>query len=301
VNYPKKIILTEVGARDGLQSIVKPVSTDQKLAMIQGLVDAGLKQIQVASFVHPKWVPQMADAEDICANLPIVDDIIFSGLALNNRGVERAIKTNLQRVEISISTSETHSKKNANMTLDEAMANMKSMIKLAQENGLEIRAGLQAVWGCVYDGKPPKEKIVEMSKAILDLGVNTLSLSDSTGMGNPNSIKEILEHILPLSEDTPIVLHLHDTRGLGLANVVAALEMGIKQFDSALGGIGGCPFIKGATGNIATEDTIHLLHEMGYNTGIDIQKVSAVSQSLVPVIGESYFSGKLYKIVESLK
>jgi hydroxymethylglutaryl-CoA lyase len=140
-----------------------------------------------------------------------------------------------------------------------------------------------------------------MSKAILDLGVNTLSLSDSTGMGNPNSIKEILEHILPLSEDTPIVLHLHDTRGLGLANVVAALEMGIKQFDSALGGIGGCPFIKGATGNIATEDTIHLLHEMGYNTGIDIQKVSAVSQSLVPVIGESYFSGKLYKIVESLK
>jgi len=296
MSSPKKIILTEVGLRDGLQSVSDFVSTNQKLNMIQGLVNAGLKQIQVASFVHPKWVPQMADAEEICANLPKVDDVIFSGLALNNRGVERAIKANLQRVEVSISTSETHSKKNANMTLEEAMENLKSMIQLAKKNGLAIRAGLQAVWGCVYDGIPPIDRIIQMSKTILDLGVNTLSLSDSTGMGNPHSIKETLEHILPHSGDTPIVLHLHDTRGLGLANVVAALEMGVNQFDSSLGGIGGCPFIKGATGNIATEDTVNLFHELGIETGIDVNKVSAVSQSLVPVIGEEYFSGKLYKI-----
>ena len=296
MSSPKKIILTEVGLRDGLQSVSDFVSTNQKLNMIQGLVNAGLKQIQVASFVHPKWVPQMADAEEICANLPKVDDVIFSGLALNNRGVERAIKANLQRVEVSISTSETHSKKNANMTLEEAMENLKSMIQLAKKNGLEIRAGLQAVWGCVYDGIPPIDRIIQMSKTILDLGVNTLSLSDSTGMGNPHSIKETLEHILPHSGDTPIVLHLHDTRGLGLANVVAALEVGVSQFDSSLGGIGGCPFIKGATGNIATEDTVNLFHELGIETGIDVNKVSAVSQSLVPVIGEEYFSGKLYKI-----
>ena len=135
-----------------------------------------------------------------------------------------------------------------------------------------------------------------MSKTILDLGVNTLSLSDSTGMGNPHSIKETLEHILPHSGDTPIVLHLHDTRGLGLANVVAALEVGVSQFDSSLGGIGGCPFIKGATGNIATEDTVNLFHGLGIETDIDVNKVSAVSQSLVPIIGEKYFSGKLYKI-----
>lgn len=296
-----QIILTEVGPRDGLQSVKTPVSTDKKLDMIRGLVDAGLKQIQVASFVHPKWVPQMADAEEICAQLPKNDDVIFSGLALNIRGVERAIRAGIQRVEVSISTSETHSKKNANMTLDEAMVNIKSMIQLAQESGLEVRAGLQAVWGCVYDGTPPIDRIVDMSKSILDLGVNTLSLSDSTGMGNPHSIKHILEHILPHSGETHLVLHLHDTRGLGLANVVAALELGVNQFDSAFGGIGGCPFIKGATGNIATEDTVHLLHEMGYNTGIDIQKVSALSQSFVPVIGESYFSGKLYKIAGALK
>jgi len=296
MSSPKKIILTEVGLRDGLQSVSDFVSTNQKLNMIQGLVNAGLKQIQVASFVHPKWVPQMADAEEICANLPKVDDVIFSGLALNNRGVERAIKANLQRVEVSISTSETHSKKNANMTLEEAMENLKSMIQLAKKNGLAIRAGLQAVWGCVYDGIPPIDRIIQMSKTILDLGVNTLSLSDSTGMGNPHSIKETLEHILPHSGDTPIVLHLHDTRGLGLANVVSALEMGVNQFDSSLGGIGGCPFIKGATGNNATEDTVNLFHELGIETGIDVNKVSAVSQSLVPVIGEEYFSGKLYKI-----
>jgi len=296
MSRPNQIILTEVGPRDGLQSVSDPISTNHKLSMIHGLVDAGIKQIQVASFVHPKWVPQMADAEDICAQLPKVDDVIFSGLTLNNRGVERAIESNLQRVEVSISTSETHSKKNANMTLEEAMSNMESMIQLAQNNGLEVRAGLQAVWGCVYDGIPPIERIVNMVKSILNLGVDTLSLSDSTGMGNPNTIKKIFDQILPLAGETPIVLHLHDTRGLGLANVVAALNMGIKQFDSALGGIGGCPFIKGATGNIATEDTVHLIHEMGYDTGIDIQKVSAVSQSLAPVIGDSYFSGKLYNI-----
>ena len=176
------------------------------------------------------------------------------------------------------------------------MENLKSMIQLAKKNGLEIRAGLQAVWGCVYDGIPPIDRIIQMSKTILDLGVNTLSLSDSTGMGNPHSIKETLEHILPHSGDTPIVLHLHDTRGLGLANVVAALEVGVSQFDSSLGGIGGCPFIKGATGNIATEDTVNLFHGLGIETDIDVNKVSAVSQSLVPVIGEEYFSGKLYKI-----
>jgi hydroxymethylglutaryl-CoA lyase len=296
VNYPNQIILTEVGPRDGLQSISEPISTDQKLSMIRGLVDAGIKQIQVASFVHPKWVPQMAAAEDICARLPKTNDVIFSGLALNNRGVERAIDAGLPRIEVSISTSETHSKKNANMTLDDAMANLKSMIQLAKTNGLDVRAGLQAVWGCVYDGIPPIERIVNMSKFILNLGVDTLSLSDSTGMGNPNTIKKILDQILPHSGDTPIVLHLHDTRGLGLANVVAALDMGINQFDSALGGIGGCPFIKGATGNIATEDTVHLFHELGIETGIDLQKVAAVSQSLVPIIGDNYFSGKLYKI-----
>ncbi|MBT3502725.1 MAG: hydroxymethylglutaryl-CoA lyase [Candidatus Marinimicrobia bacterium] len=296
MNYPNQIILTEVGPRDGLQSISEPISTDQKLSMIRGLVDAGIKQIQVASFVHPKWVPQMAAAEDICARLPKTNDVIFSGLALNNRGVERAIDAGLPRIEVSISTSETHSKKNANMTLDDAMANLKSMIQLAKTNGLDVRAGLQAVWGCVYDGIPPIERIVNMSKFILNLGVDTLSLSDSTGMGNPNTIKKILDQILPHSGDTPIVLHLHDTRGLGLANVVAALDMGINQFDSALGGIGGCPFIKGATGNIATEDTVHLFHELGIETGIDLQKVAAVSQSLVPIIGDNYFSGKLYKI-----
>jgi hydroxymethylglutaryl-CoA lyase len=238
----------------------------------------------------------MAAAEDICARLPKTNDVIFSGLALNNRGVERAIDAGLPRIEVSISTSETHSKKNANMTLDDAMANLKSMIQLAKTNGLDVRAGLQAVWGCVYDGIPPIERIVNMSKFILNLGVDTLSLSDSTGMGNPNTIKKILDQILPHSGDTPIVLHLHDTRGLGLANVVAALDMGINQFDSALGGIGGCPFIKGATGNIATEDTVHLFHELGIETGIDLQKVAAVSQSLVPIIGDNYFSGKLYKI-----
>ena len=296
MSHSNQIILTEVGPRDGFQSVSELVPTNQKIDIIRGLVGAGLRQIQVASFVHPKWVPQMADAEDICKQLPKNDNVIYSGLALNNRGVERAIDANLQRIEVSISTSETHSKNNTNMTLEEAMENLKSMIKLAKGNGLEVRAGVQAVWGCVYDGFPPIDRIINLSKTILDLGINTLSLSDSTGMGNPYSIKETLKHILPHAGDVPIALHLHDTRGLGLANVVAAIDMGVNQFDSALGGIGGCPFIKGATGNIATEDTVNLFNELGLDTGIDIKNLAAISRSLVPVIGEKYFSGKLYKI-----
>jgi|TARA_Y100000310_G_scaffold253669_1_gene260580 hydroxymethylglutaryl-CoA lyase len=297
MSYPDKVILTEVGTRDGLQSVAETVSTEQKLQTINGLVDAGLKQIQVTSFVHPKWVPQMADAENVCAGLPLAEDVIYSGLVLNAKGVERAAEARLKRVEASISTSDTHSRKNANMGLDEALDHMKKMVALAHDAGLEVRGGLQSVWGCVYDGYPPDERIVDMVSKVIDMGVVALSLADSTGMANPNFIKQLLENVLPICKDTPVVLHLHDTRGLGLANAIAAMELGVDQFDTALGGLGGCPFIKGATGNIATEDTLNMLNEMGIESGVDIGRVANVSKALQRAVPESYFTGKLYKLV----
>ena len=296
MSLPETVILTEVGLRDGLQSVAELVPSEAKLDAIQKLVDAGLKQVQVTSFVHPKWVPQMADAEEVCAGLQEIEDVVFSGLVLNAKGVERASAAGLKRVDASISTSDTHSRKNANMGLDEALKHLKKMVALANDAGMEVRGGLQSVWGCVYDGYPPDERIVDMVSEVIDMGVIALSLADSTGMANPNSIKQALEKALPLCQDTPVVLHLHDTRGLGIANVVAAMEMGVDQFDTALGGLGGCPFIKGATGNIATEDTINLMNEMGIDTGVDLSKVAQTSKALQESVPESYFTGKLYKL-----
>ena len=296
MSLPETVILTEVGLRDGLQSVAELVPSEAKLDAIRKLVDAGLKQVQVTSFVHPKWVPQMADAEEVCAGLPETEDVVFSGLVLNAKGVERASAAGLKRVDASISTSDTHSRKNANMGLDEALKHLKKMVALANDAGMEVRGGLQSVWGCVYDGYPPDERIVDMVSEVIDMGVIALSLADSTGMANPNSIKQALEKALPLCQDTPVVLHLHDTRGLGIANVVAAMEMGVDQFDTALGGLGGCPFIKGATGNIATEDTINLMNEIGIDTGVDLSKVAQTSKALQESVPESYFTGKLYKL-----
>ncbi len=296
MSLPETVILTEVGLRDGLQSVADVVPSEVKLGAIRKLVDAGLKQVQVTSFVHPKWVPQMADAEEVCAGLQEIEDVVFSGLVLNAKGVERASAAGLKRVDASISTSDTHSRKNANMGLDEALEHLKKMVALANDAGMEVRGGLQSVWGCVYDGYPPDERIVDMVSEVIDMGVIALSLADSTGMANPNSIKQALEKALPLCQDTPVVLHLHDTRGLGIANVVAAMEMGVDQFDTALGGLGGCPFIKGATGNIATEDTINLMNEIGIDTGVDLSKVAQTSKALQESVPESYFTGKLYKL-----
>ncbi len=297
MSLPETVILTEVGLRDGLQSVAELVPSDAKLDAIRKLVDAGLKQVQVTSFVHPKWVPQMADAEEVCSGLPeTTEDVVLSGLVLNAKGVERASAAGLKRVDASISTSDTHSRKNANMGLDEALEHLKKMVALAIDAGMEVRGGLQSVWGCVYDGYPPDERIVDMVSDVIDMGVIALSLADSTGTANPNSIKQLLEKTLPPCQDTPVVLHLHDTRGLGIANVVAAMEMGVDQFDTALGGLGGCPFIKGATGNIATEDTINLMNEIGIDTGVDLSKVAQTSKALQESVPESYFTGKLYKL-----
>tara|TARA_Y100001936_G_C16070037_1_gene669909 strand:+ start:1277 stop:2167 length:891 start_codon:yes stop_codon:yes gene_type:complete len=291
-----KIYLTEVGLRDGLQSVAQTVETKDKLFMIDGLIKAGLKNIQVASFVHPKLVPQMADAEILIAQLPEIDEVEYSGLVLNQKGVERAINSGLNKIETSISTSETHSQKNTRMTLNEAKSNLRGLVATAKESGLTVRAGLQCVWGCVYEGFPDDNKIIPIVGEIIDMGADIISLSDSTGMANPVTIKDRLSKIMSEYPDITIALHLHDTRGLGLANLVTALDLGVRHFDSALGGIGGCPFIKGATGNIATEDTASMLENMGYSTQIEINGVAKMSRWLEKKIDKNYFSGKLYKL-----
>ena len=296
MTYPARVTLTEVGPRDGFQFEEKPIPTDLKLEIIEGLVSAGLRRIQVTSFVHPKWVPQMADAEALVARLPAHPDVVYTGLALNVRGVERAHRAGLTHVDLSIATNETHSRDNANMTVAEGIRQAEEMIALAHRYGLHPQLGLQTVFGYAAPGDTPLKDVVGLCRRFAALGVDSLSLADSTGMANPVMIRERVQAVQDVADDTPLVLHLHDTRGLGMANVVAALACGIDHFDTALGGMGGCPFIPGATGNIATEDTAYLLEQLGIETGIDLAGVAACSQRMAAFLGKA-FSGKLYRLL----
>ena len=294
---PSRVTLCEVGPRDGFQFEEKPIPTDVKLDVIEALVEAGLTRIQVTSFVHPKWVPQMRDAEDVCRRLPRRTSVTFSGLVLNQKGLDRALDADLRHIDLSIATNEQHSLDNANMSVEEAAEQAEAMIQTARGAGAEVQVGLQTVFGYAAPGDTPLERIVELAKRFAPLGIESLSLADSTGMANPVMIEKRLEAVQAVMADVPLVLHLHDTRGLGLANVVAALGCGVTRFDTSLGGMGGCPFIPGATGNIATEDTAYLLSEMGIETGVDVRAVAVRSRRLEAFLGKT-LPGKMHRLLE---
>ncbi len=296
-SYPPKIVIEEQGLRDGLQTEKPFMPTDKKLEIIGVVADAGIKRIQVTSFVHPKLVPQMADAEEICKGLDWTKDVLYSGLVLNTKGLERAADAGLQHVAASISASDTHSRKNANVSLPQARQRIAEMIKTGKNQGLLIRGGLQCVFGCRFEGRIDPNVVFDMIKEQLDLGIDEVALADSTGMANPISIQEISAKVIELSEDKPVFLHLHDTEGKGLANALAAMQVGVAHFDTAFGGTGGCPFIKGATGNISTEDMVFMSEQMGIETGVDIDKVAAISRSLEEYFSKQ-FSGKMHRVID---
>ena len=295
-DLPDKVTLIEVGPRDGFQFEKQMIPTEMKVEIINDLVRAGLKHIQVASFVNPSRVPQMADAEEVVNRLSESQGIIFSGLVLNTRGVQRALQAGLDHVEISISVSDTHSRKNAGVSFDQAFNGVMEMIELARAEGIRVRAGVQCAFGCVYEGRVSQERIDHLVQYYTSQKVDAIALSDTTGMANPMSVKRLLQTLMPACGDIPIILHLHDTRGLGLANLMAALECGVNQFDTAVAGMGGCPFVRGAAGNIATEDTVHLMESMGIFTGIDIAGVSKCSYRLEKYLNKQ-FPGRMHRLL----
>lgn len=296
LKLPKKVTLIEVGPRDGFQFETKIIPTELKIEIISCLVNAGIKRIQVTSFVHPRLVPQMADAEALLQRLPKKKGVTYSGLALNSMGVERAHSAGLNHIEISISASDTHSRKNTNMTFEEAFENSKMMVRLSKKYNMNIRAGIQCAFGCVFEGRISQEKILKMTRNFIDWGVDMIAISDTTGMATPVSITDLMEKLSPITVNTPIAFHLHDTRGLGLVNVTTAMACGITHFDTSLAGMGGCPFIPGASGNIATEDTAYLMESLEIETGIDIKAVSLCSLKLENFMGKP-FPGKIYRIM----
>jgi hydroxymethylglutaryl-CoA lyase len=272
--------LCEVGPRDGFQFEPTVLPTEVKLRVIELLRAAGLRRIQVTSFVHPTRVPQMADAERLIAQLPDDPNAIFSGLALNRRGVERAAASGLSFVDLSIATNERHSRDNANMSVAEGIVHAEEMIELAHSRELFPQLNLQTVFGYAQPGDTPLQFVLDLARRFRDAGLESFSLADSTGMANPHTVRDIVRAVQDELGDVPLVLHLHDTRGLGLANVYAAILEGVRRFDVSVGGLGGCPFIPGATGNIATEDTAYLLNALHLETGVDPALVAKCTRFL---------------------
>ena len=297
-DLPEKVTLIEVGPRDGFQIETKIIPTEMKVEIINALVNAGLKQIQVASFVNPDRVPQMADAEEVVRLLPDSTGTVFSVLVLNSRGLKRALQAGLKLVEISISASDTHSRKNTGMSFDKAFFQMQEMIQLAREGNVKVRASVQCAFGCVYEGEISLKRLRKLIRHFASNDVDAIALADTTGMANPLSVKHTLRDLMPECRGIPLALHLHDTRGLGLANVIEAMRWGVTHFDTAIAGMGGCPFVRGAAGNIATEDTVHMMETMGIDTGIDLAAVGKCSLRLEDYLGKQ-FPGRMHRLLKT--
>ncbi|MEH6648671.1 MAG: hydroxymethylglutaryl-CoA lyase [Motiliproteus sp.] len=280
-DLPAQVLLEDESLRDGLQSEKLQFSVEQKLHFIKGMEASGVRRIQVGSFVHPKWVPQMANTDELFAQLERTEGVTYTALVLNQRGVKRAVSAQVPHLSMSISASETHNQKNTNRSLAQAMDHIGEMIEIARSENIRIRAGIIASLGCAFEGRIPKERVCEIAELYASLGVEEINLADSAGLANPRWVYEMVMAVREVVGDRAgISLHLHDTRGLGLANMVAGLQAGVTTFDASLGGLGGCPYIPGATGNIATEDAAYMLGEMGIETGIDWQQLGKLTMEM---------------------
>lgn len=272
-----KITINEVVTRDGFQLENKIPSIAYKLNLINDLIDAGIKKFELTSFVHPKYVPQMADADELLEKVQRRSDVTFSGLALNEKGVERARKAKVDELNLVFSISETHNRKNANKTVSESMDFVKKIMK---DESLPVNVAISTAFGCPFEGLYKMEQLFPVIESMMEYNPNSIVLADTTGMADPRQVEETCYSVKSKWPSLKLGLHLHNTRGMGLANVLAGIRGGVTDFDSALGGIGGCPFAPGATGNICTEDTVHMLEQMGYETGINIDKLIAASKGL---------------------
>jgi len=279
------LLLEDEALRDGLQMESRIFSLEEKLHIFNLLQQAGVKRIQVGSFVNPKAVPQMADTEELIRAIGKPSGTLVSALILNERGLERALGCGVAHVSMSVSLSDTHSRKNAGRSAAEALTAMTTLIRQAVAAGLQVRAGLQCAFGCVYEGQVPEQAALDAAAAFALAGAHEINLADTTGMAAPDAVRRLVEQTRQQLPDLRLSLHLHDTRGLGLANILSGYQAGVRTFDVCAGGLGGCPFVKGAAGNVATEDAVNLFESMGVQTGIHLQTVCDTVAYLESALG----------------
>lgn len=284
---PRSVVITDVVTRDGLQDEERIVSTENKVRLIEGLIRTGVRSIEVTSFVHPKVVPQMADAEVLLERLPRHQGVTYSALVPNRKGAERALAAGVDEIRLVVSASESHNRTNLNRSVAETLNEIREVCRFIAQRGQNVvLAGTVATaFGCPFEGRTPLERLIWVVGELYAIGVRRIGLADTTGMANPRQVYETVSSIRERFPDVTFWLHLHNTRDLALANALAGLQAGVRHFDSSLGGLGGCPFAPGATGNVSTEDLVHMLHEMGIETGINLDGLLELGRQLRKIVG----------------
>ncbi|MEH7272516.1 hydroxymethylglutaryl-CoA lyase [Neobacillus vireti] len=277
-NYPETVEIIEVGPRDGLQNEKEFVSTEDKIKWINQLSHTGLKYIEVTSFVNPKWIPALKDAEEVVKNIERVPGVTYAALVPNHRGLERALEANIDEASIFMSASETHNQKNINKSIEQTFPILQEVAKESIAAGKSVRGYVSTVFGCPYEGQVSIENVIRISETLFEMGVRELSLGDTIGVATPLQAQKVLDTLLRRFPADKLAMHFHDTRGTAMANVLASLEMGITKFDSSLGGLGGCPYAPGASGNLATDDLLYMLNGMGIQTNIQTDKLLEAAQ-----------------------
>jgi len=306
MKWPTHVTICEVGLRDGLQNEKMLLTVDQKIDLLDRSIKAGAKIIEVGSFVRPKAVPQMADTDEVVRRMKRVDGVEYRVLVMNLRGLERAKAAGITKAKLTASASRAHSLANINKTPEEVVRGFSECAEFAAANGIELSGAISTAFGCSMEGRVSLEQVLSVISCFREIGVKELSLSDTTGMANPDQVYEYSMKVKNQFPDINWFLHFHNTRGMGLANVIAGMMAGIDRYDACFAGLGGCPFAPGASGNIATEDLIHMCHEMGIQTGYDLDAVLSIGRSIQQMIGHDTASfilkaGKCSDIVHSPK
>ncbi|MDB5849956.1 MAG: 3-hydroxy-3-methylglutaryl-CoA lyase 3 [Rhodoferax sp.] len=286
-NFPKAVRITEVGLRDGLQMESAFVPTATKIRLLNALIDAGVRHFEASSFVSPRAVPQMRDAAEVLAGITRRADVTLGVLAPNRRGIERALEAQADEIVVFLSASESHNQKNLNRSVAESLQDMRDAASLVRGTGVKLKGAIAVAFGCPFEGNVPLAQIEAIATQFAELGFDAITLGDTTGMATPALVRSTVQRLRARLPQMPLALHFHNTRGIGLVNVMEGLALGITDYESSLAGIGGCPFAPGASGNICTEDTVNLMNELGIATGIDLARLTAVALDLEQVLGRT--------------
>jgi hydroxymethylglutaryl-CoA lyase len=285
MQLPERVTVCEVGTRDGFQIEPDFIPTDAKVEAVDLLSAAGLPRIEVTSFVHPKAVPQLRDAAEVMARITRRPGTRYAALVPNDKGAVRAVDAGVDAIHTVVSASESHNLANVNMSIDESLEKLRAVMQVAARARVHVGCGISTSFGCPFEGDVPVARLERVVGRLVDMGARAIGLADTTGMANPRQVSRVLEHLMPRFPGVEWTLHTHDTRAMAIANILAAMDCGVTNFDASIGGLGGCPFAPGASGNVCTEDLVHCLHAMGVSTGIDLDRLLAASRRVQEIVG----------------
>jgi len=285
MRLPGRVTICEVGTRDGFQIEPEFIPTERKIEVVDRLSEAGVARVEVTSFVHPKAVPQLRDAEAVMAAIRRRPGTRYAALVPNDKGAARAVDAGVDVIHTVVSASESHNLANVNMTIAESLDRLRAVAQIAARAGVPVQCGVSCSFGCPFEGDVPVARLESVVARLVDLGARGIGLADTTGMANPRQVSDVLERLMPRFPGIEWTLHTHDTRAMAIPNILAAMEHGVTNFDASIGGLGGCPFAPGASGNVCTEDLVHCLHAMGIETGIDLERLLGTSRRVQEIVG----------------